>query len=215
MRISSEQIYHDLSAMELLDHHSEWWWPHAGSFEVVIGAILTQNTTWHNVEKSLHNLYQYLDLKSPIDLEPFLAIEEEKLKILIKPSGFYNQKAPRLHIIAKNIKSEFSTFDTFQKEVDRHWLLAQKGIGKESADAILNYGCYRDAMVVDTYTKRLLNHRYNIRFKEYDDYQVYLEEGIRLSYPTQTALHFARFHGMIVEYSKQQGQKWWLKHLKR
>jgi endonuclease-3 related protein len=203
MMIPSDQIYRELAQMDLLTHRPPWWWPHAGTFEVLIGAVLTQNTTWHNVEKSLANLRQYLGIQSPIDLGHFLTIDSETLKTLIKPSGFYNQKAPRLHIIAKNIKSEFGSFEAFVQRVDRAWLLEQKGIGKETADSILNYGCFRDVMVVDSYTQRLLSSRYAIHFKSYDAYQNYLEEGMRSAYVDQTALHFARFHGMIVEYNKR------------
>ncbi len=199
--ISSAQIYRNLSSKDLIKERSQWWWPGAGSFEVIIGAILTQNTTWYNVEKSLHNLQGFLHLDN------FLTLNIQALKEQIRPSGFYNQKAPRLHIIAKNIKTEFKTFEQFKQKVDRTWLLNQKGLGKESTDSILNYGCMRDIMVVDSYTKRLLEREYAITFKDYDSYQDYLESGIRSAYPQNTALHFARFHGMIVEYQKTQARK--------
>jgi len=193
----SYAIYEELQALNLLTHRPEWWWPNAGRFEVVIGAVLTQNTTWRNVEKSLANLQGCLDLES------FLHLDIPDLKERIKPSGFYNQKAPRLHIIAKNIKSEFGTFETFQQEVSRSWLLAQKGIGEETADSILNYGCFRAEMVVDTYTKRLLK-TYGIELQNYGTYKAYLQEGLQRRYPQEElALHYARFHGMIVEYNKR------------
>ena len=163
---------------------------------MLIGAVLTQNTTWKNVEKSLANLQGYTTL------ETFLKLDEAALKAHIRPSGFYNQKAPRLRDIAKNIKSEFGTFKTFQKEVTRNWLLAQKGIGEETADSILNYACFRAEMVVDTYTKRLLKH-YNIELKNYHAYKTYLQEGLEHHYDRASLpLHYARFHGMIVEYNK-------------
>lgn len=194
--ISSIDIYRALCGMDLLSHRPEWWWPNAGSFEVVIGAILTQNTTWKNVERSLANLQGHTTL------EAFLELEEAELKMRIRPSGFYNQKAPRLRTIAKNIKSEFHTFESFQKRVTRDWLLEQKGIGEESADSILNYACFRAEMVVDTYTKRLLKH-YNIELKNYSAYKTYLQEGLEHYYDKASlALHYARFHGMIVEYNK-------------
>ncbi len=193
----SHTLYQNLQQLDLLTHRPKWWWPNAGTFEVVIGAVLTQNTTWKNVEKSLENLQGYTTLKS------FLQLDETELKEHIRPSGFYNQKAPRLHIIAKNIKSEFGTFKSFQKEVTRSWLLAQKGIGEETADSILNYACFRDEMVVDTYTKRLLK-TYGIELKTYSAYKAYLQEGLQRHYPKEElALHYARFHGMIVEYNKR------------
>ncbi len=192
----SASIYAFLEKKNLLQDASQYWWPNAGSFEVVIGAILTQNTTWKNVERSLENLKGYLEL------ERFVKLEEEDLKEKIRPSGFYNQKAPRLLQLAKNIEAEFGDFYSFQKRVTREWLLAQKGIGEESADAILCYGCFKEEMVVDTYTKRLLA-EFGIVFKKYSEYKEFLESGMKRAYREHLNLHYARFHGMIVEYNKQ------------
>ncbi len=192
----SHTLYQILQQHNLLTHRPEWWWPNAGTFEVVIGAVLTQNTTWKNVKKSLAHLQGHTTL------ETFLKLDEASLKERIRPSGFYNQKAPRLRAIAKNIKSEFGTFETFQKEVSRSWLLKQKGIGEETADSILNYSCFRAEMVIDTYTKRLLA-TYGIILKNYGAYKAYLQEGLQPHYhQEELALHYARFHGMIVEYNK-------------
>lgn len=196
MQKNSFEIYEFLEDKNLLENSPEYWWPNSGSFEVLLGAILTQNTTWKNVEKSLKNLENYLTL------DKFLTIEEEDLKLLIQPSGFYNQKAPRLLKFAKNIKSDFDNFEKFKEQVTREWLLSQKGIGEESADAILCYACSKDVMVVDTYTKRLLK-SFEIEFKQYEQYQVFLELSIRKRFPkSELNLLFARFHGMIVEYNK-------------
>ncbi|KYJ85767.1 3-methyladenine DNA glycosylase [Sulfurovum riftiae] len=193
---NSYEIYKELEALDLLGHRPAYWWPNAGTFEVVIGAILTQNTTWQNVEKSLANLQAHLTL------EKLLTLDEETLKAHVYPSGFYNQKAPRLLALAHNIKEEFGTFKAFQTEVTRQWLLAQKGVGPETADSILCYGCFREEMVVDSYTKRLLK-SHGITFGSYDIYKAYLENGIKEHFSEDIALHFARFHGMIVEYSKR------------
>ena len=84
----------------------------------------------------------------------------------------------------------------------REWLLLQKGIGKESADAILCYACFREEMVVDSYTKRLLK-TFDIEFGEYDEYKSFLEDGIVKNLKdSDLNLIFSRFHGMIVEYNK-------------
>ncbi len=197
--IDSFQLYRELESMDLLTHRPLRWWPNAGTFEVIIGAILTQNTTWFNVERSLKNLEGHLTLES------LLALDVEALKEHIYPSGFYNQKAPRLLTLAQNIKKEFGTFEAFRKTVTREWLLVQKGIGPETADSILCYGCFRDEMVMDSYTKRLLG-TYGIAFSSYNAYKSYLEKGIREQCREhcheELSLIFARFHGMIVEYSK-------------
>ena len=201
IKIDSLEIYTFLKEKNLLEKSSKYWWPNVGSFEVVVGAILTQNTTWKNVEKSLKNLQNFLELDS------FLLLDENLLKELIKPSGFYNQKAPRLLQLAKNIKDEFFTFKTFQKNVTRDWLLKQKGIGNESADSMLCYACFRDEMVVDTYTKRLLK-TFDIEFKTYDEYKIFLEYSIKKNlHNSEINLLFARFHGMIVEYNKLKSLK--------
>ncbi len=195
--MNSYKIYLDLQKLDLLKNKPLLWWPNDGTFEVVVGAVLTQNTTWRNVEKSLLNLKGYLELDS------FLNLDEDSLKEMIKPSGFYNQKSLRLLTVAQNIKRDFGNFENFKKEVTREWLLNQKGIGKETADSILCYGCYRDIMVVDTYTKRVLKKNYDIEFKEYDEYRDFLEDGIKKYFKKDLYKIYALFHGMFVEYNKR------------
>lgn len=197
MKKSSLEIYNFLQEQNLLENSPKFWWPNAGTFEVVVGAILTQNTTWNNVQKSLKNLENFLTL------DAFVSLHVSILKEKIRPSGFYNQKAPRLLQLAQNIQNEFGDFENFQKQVTREWLLAQKGIGEESADAILCYACYRNEMVVDSYTKRLLK-TFNIEFKNYMQYKEFLEYGFEETF-TCKELNFiyARYHGMIVEYNKK------------
>ncbi len=197
MKKSALGIYDFLAAKDLLKNSPPLWWPNAGKFEVIVGAILTQNTTWKNVEKSLGNLEGFLLL------ERFTSLDEQSLKQMIKPSGFYNQKAPRLLELSHNMQNEFNTFEQFQKEVSLKWLIEQKGIGEESADAILCYACLRDEMVVDSYTKRLLK-SFGIEFKKYAEYKEFLETELREKYPKKELFKiFAHFHGMIVEYNKK------------
>jgi len=116
------------------------WWPRSCTFEVIIGALLTQQTKWEKVEESLANLKK----GGLISLEALSRAEVGQIATLIKPSGFYNTKAGRLKILCQNILNDFATFEAFQDEVTREWLLAQKGIGMESADSILCYGCGRE-----------------------------------------------------------------------
>jgi endonuclease-3 related protein len=104
--------------------------------------------------------------------------------------------------LSKNILQKYHTFELFQKQVTREWLLAQKGIGEESADAILCYACLRDEMVVDTYTKRVLK-KFDTAFRTYGEYKNFLEAPFRKEKKREElALLFANFHGMIVEYNK-------------
>jgi endonuclease-3 related protein len=95
---NSYELLIKLRDLNLLQNKPKYWWSDSGNFKVVIGVILTQNTKWENVEKSLINLKGFLDLES------FLKLDINSIKTAIKPSGFYNQKATRLYQLAKNIK---------------------------------------------------------------------------------------------------------------
>jgi len=182
------------------------WWPHSGTFEVVVGALLTQQTKWEKVEASLDNLKAH----GLLSLEVLSCTSEKEIAHLIKPSGFYNTKALRLKLLCSNIIQRYGSFALFQKEVDREWLLSQKGIGMESADSILCYACCRPVMVVDSYTSRLLS-AFGYRFDHYMQMQEWLQEGIEESREKVALLYgcnlplstlYARFHGKIVEFSK-------------
>lgn len=195
-----------LKKQNLLNNAPPLWWKNAGSFEVVVGAILTQNTNWKNVESSLDSL-ESLGL---LGLESIANCDLIILQNAIKTSGFFRQKAIRLQNLAQNILSDFGDFESFVENVSREWLLNQKGIGKESADSILNYACGREIMVCDKYTQRLLG-ECGFEFYEYDDIADFLMRGIVENYDRVVALYgyeiamsavYARFHGKIVEYSK-------------
>ncbi len=184
----------------------KFWWPNSGSFDVVVGAILTQQTKWEKVEKSLENLKngRVLDLKSLAD------IDVRVLSVLIKPSGFYNTKAKNLSKLSKAIDATFGSFEDFAQNVTREWLLSQKGVGEESADAILCYSCLRDECVVDRYTARLLA-SFGFSFESYGELKAWMMEGIASNKKRVDALYsrlmsshevYARFHGKIVEYAK-------------
>ncbi len=195
-----------LKSQNLLTHCPPLWWENAGSFEVVIGAILTQNTNWNNVKMSLENL-RILGLMS---VESLANCDLYALQNAITKSGFFRQKSVRLQNLAQNIISDFGDFESFQESVSREWLLSQKGVGKESADSILNYACFRDIMVADKYTQRLLAH-FGFEFYEYDDISAFLMRGIAENYGAVAELYgeeiplykvYARFHGKIVEWGK-------------
>lgn len=204
---NSYELLAFLKSQNLLDStNDEFWWHNSGTFEVVIGAILTQNTNWRNVEKSLENLRA----RNLLSLENLAKCDIYALESYIMPSGFYRQKAQRLGLLAHNIIDEFGDFEGFKERATREWLLAQKGIGKESADSILNYALYREVMVVDKYTQRLLS-ALGVEFYDYDDIATWLVAGIVENYDKVVALYgyeislsavYARFHAKIVEFSK-------------
>lgn len=193
---SSYELYTLLEKQDLLKIKPPMWWPAYGNFEVLIGAILTQNSQWTRVEVSLVNLEGLLDIESLCD------IEIDKLEELISPSGLFKSKAKYLKALAFSIKETFTDFESFCSEVDRAWLLKQKGIGPETADSILCYACKREAMVVDAYTARLLN-AFGYEFDSYDELQAWCAEGLNGHFDRdELAKVYALFHGMIVEFVK-------------
>ena len=140
----------------LREYGPQGWWPVGGKYfpeikdvyEIIIGAILTQNTAWKNVERALKNLRE----RGLIDPKKILDIPIEELSSLIKPSGYYNQKARRLKEVTRFI------FPFLKKETvpSREELLEIKGIGPETADSILLYAFQVPIFVIDAYTRRLL-----------------------------------------------------------
>ncbi|MDD5406627.1 MAG: 3-methyladenine DNA glycosylase [Sulfurovaceae bacterium] len=205
---SSYDLFCALKKLDYLQATKDFlWWPNNGTFEVVVGAILTQQTKWERVEESLCNLKK-ADLLSPETLKNG---NLEQITLCIKPSGFYNTKAHRLRSICENMVKDFGSFEIFQRNVSREWLLAQKGIGMESADSILCYGCKREIFVVDSYTTRLLQ-AFGYDLDNYMQIQEWIQKGIKENLQTIKELYsdnldlssiYARFHGKIVEYAKR------------
>lgn len=173
------------------------WWPAETPFEVVIGAILTQNTSWNNVEKSIDNLKKY----NLIEPHKIVSLEDSLLKDLIKPSGFFNQKSVRLKIISKFIIEkcfgDIKYLNNFDTESARNMLLAVKGVGFETADSILLYACDHPIFVIDKYTMRMFN-RIGLNWVEkYDIFQKGFMENI-----PQNLEFYRNYHALIVENSK-------------
>ncbi len=204
--------YELLAALKRLGYLKEerdpYWWPNSGTFEVVVGAVLTQNTKWEKVEAALENLRKQ-DLLSP---EAIVQSAWKVLATLIKPAGFYNTKATRLIKLCQNMLQEYGSFEAFQAKPSRSWLLAQKGIGPESADSILNYACYRDFLVVDAYTAKILR-AFGYEFESYDELQEFLSDSLIENLNEIYELYgkklplsqiYARFHGKIVEFCKEE-----------
>ncbi len=202
---NSYELLMFLREKNLLKNSPKYWWPNYGSFEVVVGAVLTQNTKWENVQKALKNLKMK---NEKLKVEEIATYDLLYLAELIKPAGFYKQKAKRLKLLAKNILEDFGDFENFKENVTREWLLAQKGVGFETADSILCYACSREIMVVDSYTKKLTK-KAGYEFESYDELREWCERGIEENwdkiaefYENNLNLCFARFHGKIVEYMK-------------
>ncbi len=156
-------------------------------FEICLGAILTQNTSWKNAEKALENLIKY----NLLNKEKLKSIEIKKLAKLIKSSGYNNQKA-------KKIK-EFIKFLDSKKEITRKNLLSIWGIGKETADSILLYVYNKPLFVTDSYTKRISSRlgfcKENIN---YDELQNLLHKNLENDYEL-----FNEYHALLVEHAKR------------
>ena len=153
---SSFSLLKALKSYGLLEGKPSWWWEGAGSFEVVLGAILVQNTQWSKVEIMLDSMKKagILNGDSQKDLAQMAHIESYVLQSHI--IGLQRQKSAYIINISQAILADFGSFESFKENVDFEWLITQKGIGRESAYAILNYVCEREVMVVDRYTYKLL-----------------------------------------------------------
>jgi endonuclease-3 related protein len=142
------------------------WWPGESPFEVVVGAILTQNTSWANVEKAIANLKK-AGILTPLAMR---RVGEDQLARIIKPSGFYRLKASRLKGFIDFFCREFHGDMDRMRSEDlgslRERLLKVDGIGPETADSILLYALGKPIFVVDAYTKRIFS-RHNLIFEKW------------------------------------------------
>ncbi len=181
------------------------WWPAETPFEVCVGAILTQNTAWKNVEKAIENLKKQ-NLLFP---EKLLKVDTEELKKLIRPAGFYNQKAERLKLFSSFVVKNggLSGLRKLHKEQLRKMLLEIKGIGRETADSILLYALEKPTFVVDAYTKRLL-FRLGILKRKDESYEK-VKNLFESEIPAEDIAVpiYKEFHALIVEHSKTHCKK--------
>ena len=164
---------------------SQNWWPVSGSnseFEIIVGAILAQNTNWKNVEKSIKNLKD----NNLLDKDAIKNIELEKLTGLIKSSGYYKQKARKL-----------KEFVNFEGAINRDNLLGIWGIGPETADSILLYAYNQPVFVIDAYTKRIFT-RLGFKLDNYDEYQEYFHKNL-----LKDCKLFNEYHALLVELAKK------------
>ena len=170
------------------------WWPADSPFEVCVGAILTQNTAWKNVVKSIDNL------KAAAALDPMRIYEMDRPQLaeLILPCGYYNVKANRLqsfvrHLVEKHAGDLDSLFLPRVEKL-REELLSINGIGKETADSIILYAAYKPIFVVDAYTRRVLErHGLVPERSTYDSIQAFFHANLEPSVEL-----FNDFHAQFV-----------------
>lgn len=183
---------------ELFDQFGpQYWWPkHKGNkrpgfnprFEIIAGAVLTQNTAWKNVEKAIECLYE----NGLLDAEAVVRAPIRKLESCIRSSGYYRQKAKKLKITA-------NFFLEHKKKPNREELLSLWGIGRETADSILLYAFNQPIFVVDAYTRRLLvaNGQKKLSTADYDKIREYFETNLPRDYKL-----YNEFHALIVRWGK-------------
>ncbi|MCW8945437.1 MAG: endonuclease III domain-containing protein [Sedimenticola sp.] len=172
------------------------WWPAQSAFEVMVGAVLTQNTAWSNVERAIKNLKQ----AKLLTLEAVTHCSHEILAEALRPSGYFNVKATRLKNLCALIMAlgleESRALDTHAL---RTALLSVNGVGPETADDILLYAYDRPVFVIDTYTRRIFSRLGLMSGKE--SYEV-----VRALFETHfvaSAAIYNEYHALIVRHAKQ------------
>lgn len=178
---------------------AQGWWPGQTEFEVIVGAILTQNTNWKNVRKALANL----QTAGVLQARSLALLATEELAELIRPSGYYNVKAEYLKSFLKMLQDDFKgslkRLFSLSTPALRKKLLAVRGIGPETADSILLYAAERPVFVVDAYTRRMLvRHGWCSKKLAYDA----LAQLFTSRLPRNRDL-FNEFHALIVKLGKE------------
>ncbi len=175
------------------------WWPGDGAFEVAVGAILTQNTNWSNVEKAIDNLKSngHLSARALHDMHV------KKLAPLIRPAGYFNIKAKRLKafidFLMKHYRGSMKRMAREDIHVLRDRLLSINGIGPETADSILLYALDKPVFVVDAYTKRVLQ-RHGLVNEKATYHEV--QELFHKNLPEDVGL-FNEYHALFVRIGKE------------
>jgi endonuclease-3 related protein len=194
----------DLSLMALYEtlysfYGPQHWWPGDTPFEIAVGAILTQNTNWGNVEKAIGNLKKHKMLNAKVIHQ----MPIDQLASLIRPSGYYNIKAKRLRAFIDYFVGSYGGSMARMKkgrtEKLRQELLAVNGIGQETADSILLYSLGKPAFVIDAYTKRVLSRH------GFVEMNATYEECRQLFYGKldEEVLLFNEYHALFVMVGKE------------
>lgn len=176
----------------LLERHgARNWWPAQSAFEVMVGAILTQNTAWRNVERALDNLRQ----ADALDPQSIVSASHESLATWLRPSGYFNVKAKRLRAWCEWYLNEggFEALNRLPDKTLRQRVLGVHGIGPETADDIVLYAFERPVFVIDAYTRRLFS---RLGYIDGDEPYELLRAWFERSLGLDTAL-FNEFHAQI------------------
>lgn len=179
------------------------WWPGDSKFEIIIGAILTQNTAWSNVVKALDNIKN----NGGLTPEFLYNIKKESLAELIRPAGYFNQKSGYLKdfigFLMERFDGDLDKLFQLDKNHLRETLLSVRGIGSETADDIILYAAEKPVFVIDAYTKRIMS-RHGICKADisYDNLQKMIEEEV----PEDVNI-YKDYHGLLVTLAKSHCRK--------
>lgn len=176
----------------------QFWWPGRTRFEVMVGAILTQNTAWTNVEKAIKNL-RAAKLLNPLAMH---RVGTQELALNIKSAGYFNVKATRLKNLTRHLFTNYDgSLDKFLGRKGnglREELLSLSGIGPETADSILLYAALHPEFVVDAYTRRIFSrHGLVSEAAGYDEVKALFTDNL----PADAAM-FNEYHALIVKVGK-------------
>ncbi len=175
------------------------WWPGHSRFEIIVGAILTQNTNWGNVEKAIKNLKAAKSLTA----EKLYEMDISSLAEMIRPAGYYNIKAGRLknflEWLFKEHDGDLNRLEDTDPETLRQAFLQIKGVGPETADSIVLYAFDKPVFVVDAYTCRIMGRHGLIEdgadYEQVRDFfQSYLDRNVKL---------FNEYHALLVRLGKE------------
>jgi len=174
------------------------WWPGETPFEIAVGAILTQNTNWGNVEKAIENLKR----DEALNVESINNMKMERLASLIKPAGYFNVKAKRLKAFISFLRNEYhGSLKRMKKEemqTLRVRLLQVHGVGPETADSILLYALEKPVFVIDAYTKRILSRHILMEYdKSYEEFQKIFHSSLK-----RDVKLFNEYHALFVRLGK-------------
>jgi len=174
------------------------WWPGDTSFEIAVGAILTQNTNWSNVEKAIKNLKR----NKALSAQDLYRIPHGELADLIRPAGYFNIKAQRLKAFIEFLTNNYNgSMEKMRREDTcslREELLSVHGVGRETADSILLYALGRPVFVIDAYTRRMLSRHGIMDHKEtYDTCQKLFHDSLK-----KDVRLFNEYHALFVRAGK-------------
>lgn len=184
----------------LLNHFGpQRWWPAETELEMMVGAVLTQNTNWKNVKKALNNLKE----GNLLSLHKLSTLSTSEVAEVIRPAGYFNIKAKRLKnlidFIVEHYQAELSMFLTEETQALREGLLSVKGIGPETADSILLYAVRRPVFVVDAYTHRIMK-RHGMTDEQASYYEL---QALFMDHLPEDSALFNEFHALLVKTGKE------------